>query len=123
MRRDKSRPLLLLARQSLDTNWLHRWWCRKYNLPRTDHRYAEHTEEELLLEYFEDLWEHEPIKAMDLLGDYEPDVVLETGDTELDEIERRLARGEDPDEVLKGWGDGEGSKTEEAPDEIDDDYL
>lgn len=71
-----------------------------------------HTEEELLLEFFEDKWESDPYKAVALLGTYEDDIVLETGDAEFDEIERRLAKGEDPDEVLKGWGEGEGGTVE-----------
>lgn len=75
------------------------------------------------MEFFEDLWEDDPARALQLLGTYEDDIVLETGDAELDEIERRLARGEDPDEVLKGWGDGEGDAAEVRDEDIEDDYL
>jgi len=81
------------------------------------------------LEFFEDLWESNPKRAMALLGAVDDDIVLETGDPEFDEIERRLAAGEDPDEVLKGWGEGSGdgeaapaSATAPAEEEFDDDY-
>lgn len=70
--------------------------------------------EELLLEFYEDFWEQQPEKALAALGAFEDDVVFETGDAELDSIERRLAAGEDPDEVLKDWGSG-GKGTAEPP--------
>lgn len=59
-----------------------------------------------------------------MLGGFEPDRVLVTGDKEIDDIERRLAAGEDPDEVLKGWGDGEAAVTEDSDGEdiVDDDF-
>ena len=80
------------------------------------------------MEFFEDIWENDSARAMQMLGSFEDDIVLETGDKELDDIERRLARGEDPNEVLKGWGDGEGNKAEaeaaaENIEDIEDDYL
>jgi len=129
LRADKARPLLRLARKTLDTQWLRRWWCKKYTLPPTDPRYGAYTDEELLLEFFEDLWESDPRRAMSLLGTVEDDILLETGDAELDDVERRLAAGEDPDEVLKGWGEGSGDRdtaqanvTASADEEFDDDY-
>ena len=72
------------------------------------------------MEFFEDLWESEPKRAMALFDGVEDDVVLQTGDPELDEIERRLAAGEDPDEVLAGWGDGLGEG--EPAEDFTDDY-
>lgn len=69
-----------------------------------------------MLEIFEDLWEKKPEEARKRLG-REGDVVVETGDAEIDEIERRLAAGEDPEELFKDWGEGLGDK-----EEVDDDY-
>jgi hypothetical protein len=43
-----------------------------------------------------------------LIGGLEPDRIITTGDPEIDDIERRLAAGEDPDKVLDGWGEGRG---------------
>lgn len=81
------------------------------------------------MEFFEDLWESDPKRAMSLLGTVEEDIVLETGDAELDDVERRLAAGEDPGEVLKGWGEGTGDReaasanvTAPADEEFNDDY-
>jgi hypothetical protein len=123
---DKRKPLVRLAKKRLREEWLHRWWCKKYNLPRTDPRYGEYTPEELLLEFYEDLWEKDPNEARGLLGGLEDDVVLETGDEELDEVERRLAAGEDPDVVLKDWGNVDvPAKKAAAPvvEEFDDDFT
>jgi hypothetical protein len=53
-----------------------------------------------------------------MLGKTEEDIVLETGDPELDEIERRLAAGEDPDDVLRDWGEGAGDHPR-APEPLD----
>lgn len=60
------------------------------------------------MEFFEDLWEKDPAKCRELIGGLEPDQIIVTGDEEIDNIERRLAAGEDPDKVLEGWGEGLG---------------
>lgn len=65
------------------------------------------------------MWERDPNRARSLLGGLEDDVVLETGDAEIDEIERRLAAGEDPNVVLANWDVGSGK----AEEEIDDNYA
>lgn len=92
----------------------------------------------MLLEYYEDGYarQDKSLLALDF-ADPEEDVVFETGDPEVDEIERRLAAGEDPDVVLADWGEGgKGTKADktaptlppttsdpsEDEDEIDDSY-
>lgn len=60
------------------------------------------------------------------MGGYEDDVTFQTGDAEFDEVERRLAAGEDPDEVLKGWGDGPPAPQKAAApvvEEFEDDFT
>jgi hypothetical protein len=83
-----------------------------------------YTQEDLWVEYLEDMYDKNPAALRDL--DIEEDVVLQTGDPEIDDIERRLAAGEDPDEVFAKWG----NKSPKPPDglvesedvEIDDCY-
>lgn len=51
-----------------------------------------------------------------LSSDPDKDVIMQnTGDEELDEVERRLAAGEDPDEVFKDWGEGVGDTEAQVP--------
>ena len=112
-----------LARDRLKTDFLRRWWCKKYVAPPTDPRYLAYTPEELWVEYLEDIYERNPAALREF--DVQEDTVLQTGDKEIDEIERRLAEGEDPDEVLAGWG----NSSPKAPDglveseDIEDDYT
>lgn len=42
------------------TEWLQRWFCKKYNRPRKDPLLAEYTPEELMIEYLEDVIELDP---------------------------------------------------------------
>lgn len=56
------------------------------------------------------MWEQEPTRMMYMGADLTEDVVIETGDPEIDDIERRLAAGEDPEEIFKDWGEDAGSE-------------
>lgn len=63
-----------------------------------------YTPEELWVEYYEDCYAKKPAEMalFDIEDDgLAEDVVFETGDPVIDEIERRLAAGEDPEEVVK----------------------
>jgi hypothetical protein len=83
----------------LKTQFVRRWWCKKYNLPPTDARYLAYTAEDLLLELYEDLHEKNP--AFRVEGELDEAPELEpTGDDLADEIERRLDRGEDVEDLL-----------------------
>ena len=87
----------------MQVDFIRRWWCKKYNLPPTDDRLLKYTPEELLLEFYEDAYERKP--NIQLPGDEELDAIEEpeiaaTGDPLVDEIEKRLARGEDVEDLL-----------------------
>ena len=68
---------------------------KKYKLPPTDERYQAYTYEELLLEFFEDLFESSPAEFAKLQRPGEGENAVLTGDPIIDELERRIAAGED----------------------------
>lgn len=100
---------------------------KKYKLPPTDERYLAYTWEELLLEFFEDLYENDRKQFASFQRPDENEEAVLTGDPVIDELERRLAAGEDIGmedlEVLEQAVDTEPQleRIEEA-DEWDDDY-
>jgi len=91
-----------------------------------------YTPDDLLIEYLEDGYEAGS-KYLTQLDWEDPDEGFSpTGNSEIDEIERRLDMGEDPEVVLAGWGDGGKAQTmvpsAPSPDakddeDIDDSYL
>ncbi len=100
---------------------------KKYKIPPTDERFLEYTYEELLLEFFEDLYDADRKEfASFQLPDEGEEAVL-TGDPVIDELERRLAAGEDLGtedlEVLeRGVAEEEQTERIEEADEFTDDY-
>jgi hypothetical protein len=88
----------------MQTRFLVRWWSKKYNLPPTDPRYLAYTQEDLLLEFYEDVYEKKPsftVDGDDDVGDADEDIEFESsGDALMDEIARREARGEDTSDLL-----------------------
>lgn len=100
---NNERELRQEAKHRLHTNFVRRWWCKKYNLPSTDPRFQDYTPEDLLIEFYEDMYERKP--NLQLPGDEEAalatePVFEETGDPLIDEIEKRLAKGENVDDLL-----------------------
>lgn len=109
-------------------NHLRRWWTKKYRLPPTSDEFGRYTYEELLLEYFEDLYENDKdvFEAFKTPG--EIDESVETGDPVTDELVRRLDAGEDLGvedlEVLERGSGEQPDPQEEGVEDADweDDY-
>lgn len=97
---------------------LRRWWCRKYNLPPTHEAFLAYTEEELLVEFYEDYYEEHKAEALEV-GAVEGDVQFVTGDPEIDALEKRMAEGSITDEevqrILASWSGDEPPKETPAP--------
>jgi hypothetical protein len=113
--------------------FLRRWWTRKYSRPWTSKEFSQHNIFELLLEYYEDMYEKDNLEAY---KDEDGNVVFdETGDPLIDKWEAELAKGLQPDltEGLShdqlGMLDKEKSKADRARsiskdlDNIDDSFL
>lgn len=86
----------------MQTQFLRRWWCKKYQLPPTDERFLAYTTEDLVIEMYEDLYEKKPDLIIPDGDDDQPedDVdVEESGDPLMDEFNRRLAKGESVDDL------------------------
>lgn len=99
-------------------HFLIKWWCKKWNRPPKDPLLKEYTLEEMLLEFYEDIYDNYP-KAVLAMEETNSNFQL-TGDPQLDELERRLAEGEDPDEVMRELGIGQSEKVELFDDNYDE---
>lgn len=88
---------------------LKRWWVKKYGLPPTHEAYLAYTLDELWAEFYEDYYLNDPNAAIEEFED--EDIQFVTGDTEYDELERRLAEGDISDDelnaILDGWTAGD----------------
>jgi len=62
------KELILQSRNNLDTEWLRRRFCKKYNLPWTHPTVLDNTEIELLLDYTMDMFEGCPDHISTLEG-------------------------------------------------------
>lgn len=91
---DEHRLCRQIAQQRLQTDWLQTWWCRKYNRPRKDPLLAEYTHEELLIEWYEERIEIDPMNAH---SQKELDAGLLTGDAVVDAWEKKIAKGKGND--------------------------
>lgn len=69
------------------------WWCQHYNRPFKDPLLQEYTLEELWEEFLTIQISKDPMVAY--VGDEE--VQFRTGDKQVDEVEERIARGEEVD--------------------------
>lgn len=77
---------------------LRRWWTKKYQLPWTHELFQESQSHELLIEFYEDLFENDPRAMLEAARDEEGEVVFEeTGDPLIDKWEKELAQGITPD--------------------------
>ena len=71
-----------------------KWWVRKYKLPSNHELFTSQTLFDLLVEYYEDIFEAHPLEK------YRQDdgqiMLSDTGDALIDEWERQLAAGQEP---------------------------
>ena len=97
------------AHRTSRSRWLERWWTEKYKLPwKTSPLFLNHTREDLLIEFFEDLHEKSPeaIEKLKLEDSKVKNVQFITGDPVIDAIEESIAKEdkipENIDELLLG---------------------
>jgi hypothetical protein len=85
------------------TEWLQRWWCKKYNRPRKDPLLAEYMPEELMIEYLEDVIEIDPAEEFPRDIKESGRYVHRTGDALLDKWQEAAASGQgiDFDEAFR----------------------
>jgi len=77
---------------------LRRWWARKYRLPPTSDEYLRYTPEELLVEFFEDYFESQPDQQLRRgVDERSGQTYFVTGDPDIDQWEREVAAGHEPD--------------------------
>lgn len=89
---------------------LRRWWVEKYRLPWTHELFQNAIPFDLMVEYYEDLFEEDPHAQLDSLrGDDGEIVIDDTGDPLFDKWERELAKGLEPD-LEEGLADEEKEK-------------
>lgn len=74
---------------------LSRWWEKKYRLPSNHKLFQERTEEDLLVEFWVDVYEKNPLEA-DRGADGEVQL-KNTGDPYIDKWEQEMADGLSPD--------------------------
>lgn len=75
--------------------FLRRWWTKKYQKSWISKEFQEHNIFELLVEYYEDLYDQNNLEAY---KDESGEIVFnETGDPLIDKWEEELARGIMPD--------------------------
>ena len=77
---------------------LRRWWTQKYTLPWTHDSFQSSTEFDLLVEFYEDVFEKDPA-AMFEAGKGEDGEIMfgDTGDPMIDKWEAEFAKGLVPD--------------------------
>lgn len=128
-----------LALEQLQSDWLRRWWCKKYSAPPTDYRYLAYTQEQLVVEYLEDKYEESPSAFYEKDPDGETllqdeRVSVPTGDADVDEVSRLIASGKTAEDIMDDWEQQAAavnaamSKDTTAPvpvavESIDDDYA
>ncbi len=78
--------------------FLRRWWTNKYKQPWTHKAFQEASIFELLVEYYEDVFEKDPQAMLEAGRGEDGEVVFEeTGDPLIDKWEKELAMGITPD--------------------------
>lgn len=75
------------------SEWLQRWWCKKYNRPRKDPLLDEYTPEELMIEYLEDLIENDPAEEFPTSVREAGTYGHRTGDAVVDQWQEAAAAG------------------------------
>lgn len=91
---DDLRVLRAAAGSRLRTEWLQRWWCKKYNRPRKDPLLNEYTLEELMIEYLEDAIEIDPQEEFSRETRESGMFIHRSGDKLMDQWQEKTARGE-----------------------------
>lgn len=96
------------ALSRLQSDWLRRWWCKKYCAPQTDPRYLAYTQEQLVIEYLEDKYEENSTCFFEKDPDGETllqdeRVSAPTGDEDVDEVSRLIASGKTAEEIMDDW--------------------
>lgn len=77
---------------------LRRWWTEKYRLPWTHSGFQNATIFDLLVEYYEDIFEEDPKAMLAAARTDDGEVIFEeTGDPLIDKWEREMAQGITPD--------------------------
>lgn len=113
---------------------LRRWWVKKYKLPWTHRLAQEATYPDLLVEFYEDLYEERPQDARKALSKNGEFFFEGTGDPFIDKWEKELAAGLTPDlseaytpEHRKKWQKEKealaNAKVSEVPPEFEDNYT
>ncbi len=74
---------------------LERWWINKYRLPPNHELFSDRTVYDLLVEFFEDTFEKNPLEAYRTKDG--KIVFTDTGDELVDSWEQRIAKGESVD--------------------------
>lgn len=87
----------LIAARRLDTHWLERWWCKKYQRPSKDPLLQEYTKEELFIEFMEDFIEVDPYQEFPEVQQKDNSFVKRTGDAVADAWAEEIAAGKKPD--------------------------
>ncbi len=77
------------------TEQLARWWATKYQLPSNHNLFQEQTEFELLVEFWADMYEKNPLEAD--RGEDGEIQLKNTGDPYIDKWEEEMAQGLSPD--------------------------
>lgn len=73
---------------------LARWWQRKYKLPSNHELFLERTEFDLMVEFYEDMFDEKPLEAMRNEDGHIQ--FTDTGDPLIDKWEAEIAQGMDP---------------------------
>lgn len=77
---------------------LRRWWTKKYSLPWTPSNIGSFTVLDLLVEFYEDLYDNNKEALYEASRNEDGEIVFEsTGDPLIDKWEQELAMGIDPD--------------------------
>ena len=83
---------------------LRRWWTTKYQLPWTPSNLEDLSVFDLLVEFYEDLFESDKTALYDAARGEDGEIVFEeTGDPLIDKWEKELAMGITPD-LMEGLG-------------------
>jgi hypothetical protein len=109
---------------------LRRWWTNKYKLPWTHEAFQSSTEFDLIVEFYEDLFEKDPNELLKAGKGEDGEIMFEeTGDPLIDKWEQELAQGLMPD-LTEGMSDASRKKlsniskkqTKTNIEEINEDY-
>ncbi len=85
------------AARRLEHDWLIRWFCEKYKVPRKSKILLEYSQEELMLEFLEDYIDSDPNQAFPQEEFNAGRHYHRTGDPVVDSWSKDIAEGKTPD--------------------------